>query len=366
MNHLPRPALLEKGALPRLVEALQEDYDVVAPVVGEGAIQLSLISSSEELALGYVDRQSPGHYRLERAADGRLFSYVNGADSPKKYLFPAHQVLFTGEIRPDGFTMVEEPGPPRPLAFFGMRPCDRQAVRVLDKTFLSQPPDAFYRKRREGAFFLVANCGRLGELCFCESMGSGPRARTGFDLALTELSGDFLLEPGSDRGQAILQRLPVRAPTTAALMAAEAACDEAMRGIHKTLNTVNLPAILRSELDHPYWDFMDDWCVGCGNCTAVCPTCFCNSIFDRMDVSRQRVERVRVWDVCFTQQFAEVHGGNFRPDLRARYRHWCLHKLSYWLEQYAVFGCVGCGRCITWCPVRIDIAEVATVIRGER
>jgi sulfhydrogenase subunit beta (sulfur reductase) len=363
-----RPAWLAKADLPQLVLALQASYEVVAPTYADGAIVLARIGSAGDVAVGYRDQQRPGHYRIEKSDDGRYFGYNNGADSPKKLLHPARLELFSGELHADGgFTLAEEPGPPRRLAFFGIRPCDAFAVLVLDKTFLESPnADQPYRRRRAGSLLAVINCTTPGATCFCASMGTGPRAVGGYDLALTELGGGFLVEAGSSEGAAILGQVPARPARRPEVAEAEHLLAEAIPRMGRTLNTHNLPRILRGALEHPQWDVMKNWCIGCTNCTIVCPTCFCNDTHDIVDLNLRHVARERVWDSCFTWQFAELHGGNARPDLRSRYRHWLTHKLGYWVEQYGVFGCVGCGRCLTWCPVGIDITEVATAIRGEQ
>jgi formate hydrogenlyase subunit 6/NADH:ubiquinone oxidoreductase subunit I len=220
--------------------------------------------------------------------------------------------------------------------------------------------------RRDGLFLAVLNCTSPGTTCFCASMGTGPRVEASYDLRLTELGADFLVEAGSSAGAAMLATLPARAPNAAEIAEADGLLAAAVARMGRKLNTHNLPQILRESLEHPHWDHMKTCCIGCANCTMVCPTCFCNNTADYVDVGLRHVARRRVWDSCFSLQFAEVHGGNARSDLKSRYRHWVTHKLSYWVEQYGVFGCVGCGRCLTWCPVGIDITEVAAVVRGEK
>lgn len=363
-----RPILLAKQDLPELIAILMAGYDVIAPSYENEAVILTRITSPSEIATGYRDHQEPGHYRIEETDDGRYFGYNNGMNSPKDFLHPGRLTLFSGELQPDGvFTLAEEPGIPRRLAFFGIRPCDSFAVHVLDKTFLhTSNVDQPYRRRREGSFLAVLNCTSPGNTCFCASMRTGPTTESGYDLRLTELDEGFLIEAGSSPGHEVLGQLPAR-PAPAALVAeADRLLAESALRMGRVLNTHDLPRVLREGLEHPHWDFMKTWCLGCTNCTIVCPTCFCNDTHDHIDLSLRRVSRERVWDSCFTWQFAEMHGGNARPELRHRYRHWVTHKLSYWVEQYGVFGCVGCGRCITWCPVGIDITEVATVVQGGR
>ncbi len=363
----PGPRLLPKEDLPALLSLLQEEYDVVAPAYSpEGrSIVLERISSPDRVATGYRDRQRPGHYTVRKSGDGTLFGYANGPHSPKSYLHPGRLTLFTGEWGDGGFSLTVPPGPERPYAFFGIRPCDAFGIQVLDRTFLRVANvDARYRARREGAFVAAVNCTEPSEVCFCASMGTGPRAESGYDWRITEMADDLLVESGTGRGAAALARLPARAAGSVELAEADRLIREAIPRMGRTLDTRNLPKILRQRLEHPHWDVMKDWCVGCTNCTIVCPTCFCNDVQDHVDLELRRVRRDRVWDSCFALQFAETCGGNPREELKHRYRHWCVHKLGYWVEQYGVFGCVGCGRCLTWCPVGIDITQVATVIRG--
>ena len=132
----------------------------------------------------------------------------------------------------------------------------------------------------------------------------------------------------------------------------------------RTLETDGLAAAIRSQPEHPRWAEMADRCMACGNCTQVCPTCFCTSIEDKAALDGTAAERVRRWDSCFTPDFSYIHGGSVRPSVRARYRHWLTHKLGTWHDQFGTSGCVGCGRCITWCPAGIDITEEARALQA--
>ncbi len=360
----PGAATLRKDDLPVMIERLTAEYDVVAPVVRDFSIALEKIKSANELARGYRDVQSPGRYVLEKTDEPMIFTYANGQESPKKFIHPSRLLMFKGARKDGLFDVIEEDEPERKLAFFGIHPCDRQSILVLDRTYITDHPDPYYLRRRGDAFVAVVNCTRPGATCFCASMGTGPKADRGFDIALTELADAFFIEPGSPKGMAMMSKLPTKPATQAELSQAGFWIEDALLHMGRTLNTTDLPQILLRELDHPHWDIMKDWCVGCTNCTIVCPTCFCYTIADKVDLSLQSFKRERYWDSCFSWQFTEVHGCNFRENLRQRYRHWVCHKLSYWVEQYGVFGCVGCGRCITWCPVGIDIVDVATTVRG--
>ncbi len=357
---------VDKEQIPILIDVLAREYDVIAPVVRDFSIALEKINSFDQLARGYKDVQYPARYQLEKTDEPLIFTYANGQESPKKFLHPSWLSMFKGKLHDDSLAVDEEPGPARKFAFFGIRPCDRQSILVLDKTFITSHPDSFYLKRRSGSFIAVVNCTRPSAVCFCASMGSGPKADRGFDLALTELADSFIVEPGSSKGMQVLESLTTRPASDKELDDATSLLEDAVRHMGRTLNTVGLPQILRSNLEHPHWDIMKDWCIGCTNCTMVCPTCFCYTISDKVDLGLRGFERERHWDSCFAWQFTEIHGCNFRETLRQRYRHWACHKIGYWVEQYGVFGCVGCGRCITWCPVGIDIVDVANTIRGGR
>jgi ferredoxin len=127
------------------------------------------------------------------------------------------------------------------------------------------------------------------------------------------------------------------------------------RGIHD---------LLYQNFEHPRWDEIAARCLSCGNCTMVCPTCFCTNVEDVSDVTGHRAERWRRWDSCFTMSFSYIHGGSVRTSAKARFRQWMTHKLASWIDQFGTTGCVGCGRCIAWCPVGIDLTEEAQALRG--
>jgi len=198
-------------------------------------------------------------------------------------------------------------------------------------------------------------------------MNTGPRAESGFDLALTEILDRerhfFVVQAGSERGAKLLARLPRREALAEALAAADAVVARTAAAMGRELRTEGLAELLLRNLEHPRWDEVAARCLACANCTMVCPTCFCTSVEDTTDLSGQTAERVRRWDSCFTTDFSHLHGGPVRASARSRYRQWMTHKLATWVEQFGSSGCVGCGRCITWCPVGIDLTEEARAIR---
>jgi len=274
----------------------------------------------------------------------------------------------------DGFEIVEDEEEPPRYAFLGARPCELSAMAVQDRVFSGGPyPDPAYGARRERAFVVAVNCTEPGGTCFCASMGTGPRARDGFDLCLTEWIVEkrhcFAVEVGSVRGAELLEELPHCALDEADAAEVDQRLAQAAGRMGRTMDTDGIQALLTHNLEHPRWREVAARCLNCANCTLVCPTCFCHTVEDITDLAGQEAARVRRWDSCFSVDFSYIHGGAVRTSAKARYRQWMTHKLATWFEQFGTSGCVGCGRCITWCPVGIDLTEEVRAIReseGER
>jgi ferredoxin len=359
-------------ALETLIEALsRRGYTVVGPTVHDGAIVYDELESAAALPAGWTDVQDGGTYRLERRADEARFGFATGPTSWKRFLFPPRIRLWQASRSRDGLEIEEEPVETRPFAFIGVRACELAAIGVQDRVFLGgRYADRDYAARREGLFLVAVNCHEPGGTCFCASMGTGPTAHDGYDLVLTELLAaggiehHFLIEAGSERGEEILAELGGGEPTEADLLAAAGQSESASARMGRSLDTDGLPDLLRSNLEHPRWDEVAERCLTCGNCTLVCPTCFCTAVEDANDLAGEQVERSRVWDSCFSIDYSYIHGGAIRQSPRARYRQWLTHKLGTWHDQFGSSGCVGCGRCITWCPVGIDITEEVAAIRA--
>jgi ferredoxin len=349
--------MLERDGLDRLLGALRgRGFRLVGPVLRDGAICYDEIESAADLPAGWTDEQDGGTYRVRRRDDDALFGYNVGPQSWKKYLFPP-----TARLSPP-----EEKAPK--FAFIGVRACELRAIGIQDRVFVGGlHPDAQYAARREDAFIVAVNCGQAGGTCFCVSMGSGPRASEGFDLALTELTEErrFLLETGTERGEEIVAELGCEPASPAARSAGLAVTDATAAAMHKAMPEVDLHGLLLSNLEHPRWDDVASRCLSCGNCTMVCPTCFCFSVEDTSGLTGQNPERHRSWDSCFTMDHSYLHGGPVRSSTRSRYRQWMTHKLATWIDQFGTSGCVGCGRCVTWCPVGIDITEEVAAIAAE-
>jgi ferredoxin len=362
--------VVDRAGIDRLIDSLRgRGYSVLGPTVRDEVIVYGEVSSTADFPVGVKDEQEAGHYRLVRRDDEALFGYVVGPRSPKTFLHPAEILLWQGERTEEGFRQAEAEPPPR-YAFVGVRPCELAAVAVQDRVFLPDGRrDRVYGERRDGAFFVAVNCIEPGGTCFCASMGTGPGATEGYDLLLTEVleegSHRFVVEAGTEAGAIVLADIG-GAPADEGLAArADALVAEAADHMGRTLDTEGLPEILTRSLDSREWERIAARCLTCGNCTLVCPTCFCATVEDTTDLTGTIAARTRRWDSCFNEEFSYIHGGPLRPSPYARYRQWMTHKLSTWWDQFRVSGCVGCGRCITWCPVGIDITAEAAAIRAS-
>jgi len=364
--------VVEARELDALLGALRErGHTLLGPTVRDGAIVLDEIAAARDLPVGISDEQDGGRYRLRSREDGAFFGYAVGAHAWKRYLHPPALVRWRARRADGGFVAEPETAPPPRYAFVGVRPCELAAILVQDRVFLRGPfVDPAYRARRESAFVLAVDCGSPAGTCFCASMGTGPKTGPGFDLALTEVIGDgrhvLVAEVGTERGAEVAQAVPGRPAEPPDLEAARAVTAGAAGRMGRSLDTAGLKELLYRRYEDPRWDEVAKRCLACSNCTMVCPTCFCATVEDETDLGGAATERRRIWDSCFSQEFSYVHGGSVRTSGGARYRQWITHKLATWHDQFGVSGCVGCGRCITWCPVGIDItAEARAVRQGE-
>lgn len=361
--------ILESGHLQKLIEALSNSgHRIIGPTVRDGAIVYGDLNSADDLPSGWTDDQDGGTYHLKKRNDKALFGFNQGPDSWKKFLFPPRTRLWQADLKGKTPEITNEPATEQKMAFIGVRSCDLHAIDVQDRVFI-QPAIAnpSYQVRRQGAFIVAVNCGQAGGTCFCTSMNTGPRASKGYDLALTEIiEGErhyFLVQVGTERGLEMIEKVPTRSAGATELEKAKAVVARAAGQMGRQMDTTGIKDLLYRNYRNPRWENVASRCLTCANCTMVCPTCFCSTVEDVTNLKGDHAERWQRWDSCFTMDLSYIHGGSVRTSTKARYRQWMTHKLATWIDQFGTSGCVGCGRCITWCPVAIDITEEVRAIR---
>jgi ferredoxin len=368
--------------LRRLFALLKSSGHILyGPRPANGAVVIGEIASPDDLPAHWIDRQSPGSYRLRKHLPSPAFGFHSGADSWKRLLLPPHSTLWEAVRTASSFEIRASGNDRQPMAFIGMHGCDVTAMLRLDRVFGFQDDrrtstdshglpciDPSYAFRRRSSFIVGVQCTRPGGTCFCSSIGAGPHIPAGSDLVLTELPEEtdpvFHLTALTPAGQRVLKDLSLEKATPDHDDEARRLVDQCAAAMPRSLDPEGIRELLDRHWDHRRWEATARRCLTCGNCTMVCPTCFCTNILDETDLAGQSARRLRVWDSCFSLDYSYIHGGGtVRSSAKARYRHWMLHKLATWIDQYGEMGCVGCGRCITWCPAGIDITEEAAAIR---
>lgn len=263
----------------------------------------------------------------------------------KEFFFPQSEELFTFE---DGKFKSTLP-PQRKRVFFGLRLCDLNAVARQDKALASDPTDPYYANRRSGALLLGLHCAKaMNEYCFCGSMG----LHEGGDAMFYPRGNGFLVETLTPQGEAFVKTHREFKPTHASLSPKEKGAPQGTDRLHKK--------DLRLRFDRKEWQSGVDACLSCGACTALCPTCYCFEVRDERSLANpEKGKRVRAWSSCQLEDFTRISGGYvFRSSRSDRFKHRIYHQLEYFREKNGVDLCVGCGRCITGCPTRIDFVKI--------
>ena len=354
-----------------LVALRTEGRRVIGPVIEDGAIKMADLDQAADLPFGWTVTAAPGVVRVERrdAADpavARAFDTGPAWSGLKPWTFPPRVDALTAERAADGSVAVRVEAPAgEPIAVIGARACDLAALAIHDRVLAGGPAvDPDYAARRSELFIIAVECAFATATCFCASTGTGPEVTTGADVVLGEVSGGFVARAATPAGARMLDGLGLAAAPDEAVEAARAQVARTRASMGTAVQVEGLHDRLLANLDHPRWDAIAERCLACANCTLVCPTCFCTGLTVTSDLDGRESTAARTWDSCFTDGFAQVAGGSFRPRHRDRYRQWLTHKFGTWWDQFGTSGCVGCGRCIGWCPVGIDIREELAAIAG--
>lgn len=371
MNDKNSIKVVDRNAIEGIISLLKsEGFITVAPTIRDKTIIYDEIENTSELPIGWTDEQEAGYHRIKKRNDEALFGYNVGPHSWKKYLFPPKLEIFEANKNGKSFEIKTILTDDTKYAFIGVRACELNAIKIQDQVFNNfQYKDSHYVSLRDKIFIITVNCTQAGNTCFCVSMNTGPKADKGFDLSITEVINSdehyFVVETGSEKGEEVLDHVESISASAEQISKAEAGIESAARNMGRAIDTAGIKELLFNNMEHPQWNDVAARCLTCANCTMVCPTCFCNNIEEVNDISGNHTERWRKWDSCFSLDFSKVAGGNFRTSSKARYRQWMTHKLSSWIDQFGTSGCVGCGRCITWCPVGIDITKEVKAIQDN-
>ncbi len=364
----PSHYFFQTDQLAQLLGELQDrGYICIGPQVRDGAIVYDELHSIKQLPRGVNDAQAPGRYSLKTGVSLKFFDWANGAQAIKPLLFSAREKLWQSRQSADGKLSFETPEPrSKPIAIIAARACDIAAMKIQDQHFLQQTfVDPYYQVRRKNLLIIAVNCARPADTCFCHSSGDGPFVDDGADIVLTELESGFLIEAQSTQGEELLAGLSLQ-DCTEQQLEEQASIKAGASKQKKQLPKYDIRLRLRHELNNDFWHEIAAKCLSCGNWTSVCPTCFCHSENDVPELDGKSSGHYREWDSCFTQGHSYIHGITIRSETSQRYRQWLTHKFSSWHEQYGRSGCVGCGRCISWCPVGIDVTEMLANFEGRR
>lgn len=320
--------ILSKNNLEVLVKrAREKGYRVVGPARKGELVLFSELSAPHELCL----------------------EEINPRNSIKEFFFPKCEKIFSYSLSQKEVNLKEESGFPKTL-ILGNRPCDAMSLLRMDCLFGWDSRDKFFFDRREATTVVTVACERFDRTCFCTSLGFGPRSREGSDVLLVPLeSGEFKVEAVTPKGESFIAEMgdPFQEGEAAG---------EKVAGPEKEFELERVKPWLEKNFDHPFWKRVSMACVGCGTCTFLCPTCHCFDIVDEGDI--REGARFKNWDSCQFKLFTlHTSGHNPRPSQDTRWRQRLRHKFLYYVDKFGTQSCVGCGRCIRHCPVRINILD---------
>ena len=327
---------IKKKDIARFLDTLLTRYEVFAPVERDERVVFEAIGAGSEATLDYQNTTMP----------------------PKGILFPQTEQLFSYRSTKDTADIAVPSFKEKPQLIFGIRPCDARSFLLFDHVFDGDP---YYINRRETTLLVSMGCTDPPAPCFCTSVGGGPFSKEGSDLLLIETGDQYLIQIVTDRGAQLLEERGFKDARKDALTLAQKMIKTAEASMGPGIEIDGLKEKLDKSFENPIWQELTEKCLGCGVCTYLCPTCHCFDMVDEAEGSTG--ERIRIWDSCQFPLFTlQASGVNPRPTVKERFRQRIMHKFSYMIESYNQIGCVGCGRCITECPVNLDIRQVINSI----
>jgi len=327
--------IIKKKDIASLLDSLIKEYEVFAPAKRDGLVLFERISSAAESSL----------------------DYINSKISPKQLLFPQTETLFSYSSTRDSTEIKAPSGEEKPQLIFGIRPCDARSLTLLDKVFDGECKDPYYVSRRANTVVVSIGCARPQTTCFCTSVGGGPFSTEGSDLLLIDVGDEYIVQIVSDKGERLLKERGFEDAGEDKVALTAIVIKKAEASIGPGVEADGLKEKLDKRFDDPIWQKLTEKCIGCGVCTYLCPTCHCFDIVDEA-VGLDGL-RIRTWDSCQFAMFTlQASGLNPRPTVKERFRQRIMHKFSYMVDDHDQIGCVGCGRCITECPVNLDIRQV--------
>ncbi|MBT5230340.1 MAG: 4Fe-4S dicluster domain-containing protein [Methylococcales bacterium] len=345
---------------------IQSGFNIITPIVQNGSLRYHQIRHANEITPGAIDDSHMGKITLAKTKSPRFYSFTTTEQSIKPWVFSPKEVLWQSDHSQSTITFKSTPPNTQPTLVFGIKGCDLAGLNLLDQHFNKDPsPDPHYQQRRASLSLIGLNCHRSGANCFCNSTQDGPKIETDTcDALMSELDEGFIFHHSQTDLHARLTSLKLSPATPEQLRQAEYETQAAAAEQQKKLPKISSTDLFEQD-NHPEWEKVAERCLSCGNCTAVCPSCFCHTIEAKPTLSNTS-EQTRQWDSCFTTQHSYLHGIYIRPERIHRYRQWLTHKFSGWQAQYGRIGCTGCGRCITYCPVGIDPSQaLQTLLRRQ-
>lgn len=347
--------IVPKNELNSLLKALNQNYKLILPTHKNGE------NEKGEIIFDYVDVLN---------TDYEFPEYQNTRISPKRFLFPQKEVLFSYELDGEEVKIQEKPQEMSEQIIFGIRNCDARSFLILDTFFAAgKYGDPYYFNRRDHTLLVGFACNEPMTTCFCTSLNGAPHSVEGYDAVLYELPDKYLFKIISQKGQKLEPFMEKFEGATADdLNEMKELGARASEKIQKTLSLDNIDQELEGLYDDDIWQKVARKCLKCGACSYICPTCHCFDVQEKLEktgeMGKSRGERIRIWDTCqfplFTQ---EASGFNPRNIGNKRTRQRVYHKFNYYPKNYNIIGCVGCGRCIQVCPAHQDIRITLTEVQ---